>query len=691
MATERTFRTDVDLDPSPAARTSFAPGRSTVTSRHVMRRARDEQGVAPDADARVERAATSQGAPLPAELRGRFESSLGADLSGVRVHTGDVSADAAHAVGAKAYAVGRDIHFGAGHYDPSSSAGQVLIAHEVAHTVQQGSGPARRQAKLAVSSSGDAAELEADRAAEAMVAGHRAALSPGGGATLHRDELDGCPTDQPCMTTNDPAVASQAMANPNTTIDDPRVHAQNNPRADECVAFHPDPSDPYTKPPFDWSATAPVASTNSKAPYEPKDGFANPKGPLDNSGHNVDASQAQIGDAVTAQDAFRAAMAQLAATTQSAYPRETEWMNAGKEIDGDPELRKMLGWTNPGGDNLSAVALGQESNGVKMADVFRAGPDAPVGTEANVDLSKANDTQAAKDAKLDVNGKLSALETANGNYLALVRQCHASARNVGNKIAALQIEKLGTEVADAEGELQKATNERHEAIEAIKESTEAIEASLKLVEGVTNLAHHPDHTVFNVAEAGVKLSSIARTRAATEGLTEKINTLSGKVGSGKQRIAACKVKLANDEVDTAKASFDALRGQVDVAKQAVVDAANAVQVAYDKFGDAAGSAAGGSDENQKRVSAAVRAIPKVEKVVADTTMLVNACEVPAFTADGGRGYNAAFGRSAFLLHVGWVKGLRQKYGKEAGTWQQRLQSLQGIAGSFGNGGTSEPG
>jgi hypothetical protein len=154
------------------------PGKSTVTSRYLLR-ARDGNGVAAGAEQAVERAAGSSGAPLPGELRERFEGSLGADLSDVRLHTGAESAEAAASVGARAYAVGQDVHFAAGAYDPSSSAGQFLIAHEVAHTVQQRGAAPRRQHKLAVSSAGDTAEVEADRAAEAMVAGAAAWVTTG--------------------------------------------------------------------------------------------------------------------------------------------------------------------------------------------------------------------------------------------------------------------------------------------------------------------------------------------------------------------------------------------------------------------------------------------------------------------------------------------------------------------------------
>src|SRR5689334_23005507 len=75
---------------------------------------RDDNGVAAGASEAVAQAGGSSGTPLPDELRTRFEGSLGADLSGVRVHTGPDSQAAADAVGARAYAVGNDIHFGAG-------------------------------------------------------------------------------------------------------------------------------------------------------------------------------------------------------------------------------------------------------------------------------------------------------------------------------------------------------------------------------------------------------------------------------------------------------------------------------------------------------------------------------------------------------------------------------------------------
>jgi hypothetical protein len=131
---------------------------------------RDSNGVAARADIAVDSAGTSSGHTLPDDVRGRFEGSLGTDLSAVRIHTGTASAEAARAVGAKAYTVGQDIHFGAGQYAPTDPAGVHLLAHEVAHTAQNQGAVASRMNRLEVSSPVDAAEVEADRAADAMVA-----------------------------------------------------------------------------------------------------------------------------------------------------------------------------------------------------------------------------------------------------------------------------------------------------------------------------------------------------------------------------------------------------------------------------------------------------------------------------------------------------------------------------------------
>jgi hypothetical protein len=85
----------------------------------------------------VKHAANAPGRPLDGPTRAFFEPRFGGDLSQVRIHTDDRAAASADAVNARAYALGNDIAFGAGEYDPGTVAGRRLIAHELTHVVQQ--------------------------------------------------------------------------------------------------------------------------------------------------------------------------------------------------------------------------------------------------------------------------------------------------------------------------------------------------------------------------------------------------------------------------------------------------------------------------------------------------------------------------------------------------------------------------
>jgi murein DD-endopeptidase MepM/ murein hydrolase activator NlpD len=83
----------------------------------------------------------SPGQPLDSETRTFMNSRFGHDLSGVQVHTDEKAAESARAVNALAYTFGRDVVFGAGQYAPGTSKGKQLIAHELAHMLQQNPGP----------------------------------------------------------------------------------------------------------------------------------------------------------------------------------------------------------------------------------------------------------------------------------------------------------------------------------------------------------------------------------------------------------------------------------------------------------------------------------------------------------------------------------------------------------------------
>lgn len=77
------------------------------------------------------------GAPLDAGTRSMMEARLGHDFGRVRVHNDAPADQAARGIGALAYTSGTDIAFASGQYEPHTPGGQHLIAHELAHVVQQ--------------------------------------------------------------------------------------------------------------------------------------------------------------------------------------------------------------------------------------------------------------------------------------------------------------------------------------------------------------------------------------------------------------------------------------------------------------------------------------------------------------------------------------------------------------------------
>lgn len=122
------------------------------------------------------------GQSLDDEVRARLESSMGVDFSQVRVHTSPEADTLNRQLGAKAFTTGNDIFFRQGQYDPHSSAGQELIAHEATHVVQQNSGMVQGGTGMTVNAPGDAFEQEADAVASQVMR----ATAP---ASLQRDPL----------------------------------------------------------------------------------------------------------------------------------------------------------------------------------------------------------------------------------------------------------------------------------------------------------------------------------------------------------------------------------------------------------------------------------------------------------------------------------------------------------------------
>jgi hypothetical protein len=127
----------------------------------------------------------SPGQPLDGATRAFMNQRFGHDFSRVRIHSGGAAEQSAQDVNANAYTVGHKIVFGAAQFAPGTERGNRLLAHELAHVVQQGaSTPA---GEISIGSVDSPEEREADRAADQLVTFPKAGpllATPGGVPTL---------------------------------------------------------------------------------------------------------------------------------------------------------------------------------------------------------------------------------------------------------------------------------------------------------------------------------------------------------------------------------------------------------------------------------------------------------------------------------------------------------------------------
>jgi hypothetical protein len=138
---------------------------------------------------------SSSGKPLDPEVREDMEGRLGHDFTDVRVHDDGAAHESARAVNAHAYTVGSNIVFQRDTYDPTSTEGKTMLAHELTHVVQQRNGPVEgtpASGGINVSDPSDRFEREASANAERAMAApapeaHAPAAPMTAGAAVQRE------------------------------------------------------------------------------------------------------------------------------------------------------------------------------------------------------------------------------------------------------------------------------------------------------------------------------------------------------------------------------------------------------------------------------------------------------------------------------------------------------------------------
>ena len=160
-------RFDSAVAPSVLLRLQRLQGNTWV--RRMLARSAEPgspEPVRPGVEGLIERKLRS-GRALDSALARRMGTALRADFHGVRVHDDNEADHLNRQLQARAFTAGEDIFFRRGHYDPGSSSGRELLAHELAHVVQQNAG---LRCRLLVGAAEDESEREADHVARDVIA-----------------------------------------------------------------------------------------------------------------------------------------------------------------------------------------------------------------------------------------------------------------------------------------------------------------------------------------------------------------------------------------------------------------------------------------------------------------------------------------------------------------------------------------
>jgi Domain of unknown function (DUF4157) len=155
--------------------------------------------------------AARSGTPMPPALRSYFEPRFHHDFSGVRIHADAEAANAAKSVQARAYTLGHSIVFGSGEYSPTTPSGRHLLAHELAHVVQQGA--ASRQGRNA-----NSANVEINGSSHFSDDGQRAPVGHSTGVHIAR---------KPCLEGSNSCPAQIDGANDQTATGESKLDTNN--------------------------------------------------------------------------------------------------------------------------------------------------------------------------------------------------------------------------------------------------------------------------------------------------------------------------------------------------------------------------------------------------------------------------------------------------------------------------------
>lgn len=124
------------LDTPSSAQRQDLPERDELMMKPIIQRHNGPKDANPNLEQAINQS-RGGGRPLDKKIRGPIEQAFGANFGDVRVHSDTKAHQLNESIQARAFTTGQDLFFRQGAYQPSSPAGQELLAHELTHVVQQ--------------------------------------------------------------------------------------------------------------------------------------------------------------------------------------------------------------------------------------------------------------------------------------------------------------------------------------------------------------------------------------------------------------------------------------------------------------------------------------------------------------------------------------------------------------------------
>lgn len=666
------------------------------------------------------RAEAGPSAALPEPLREQFGRSLGRDLSDVRLHTDASAARAARSFSAKAVTVGNDIYFAAGAYDPSSSQGQHLLAHEVAHTAQQSAAPSSGSA-LTVSSPGDACEVEADSAADAMLSGAPATFSPSSdaGRVVMRSPEDGAGGAH-SWDGNDDAAEADAREFGSEGTEGQRA---GNPEREAAEKERQDSRAKLEDLEVNWLVEA--------GPGEPVD-FEDMPFITELTGGDCPPPVMEAEHAMDWVHAFMGSWDEVTGIHRGVAPHIQAFVGASQMakqlgLERDANDPKTQGWDSPqqrGG--MERYAEEQGTNGKhSVKDMFRGGELDPQFKELDRSVAgfDAADQKTIKDSLLARQQALDGVAKASGELQAVTATtAKAKLLELQGKDLAMDKVKLSVRQAEKEQQIQELTTERDRI-------NGQIGAALAVIDGVASIMK-----VRN-AEAGARGEAAGEALKTTAGVATTLVNLdyNNEINQINTAVSGIKVQMANDDlaiafVDKKKAIVE-YQGWIKAELQAKEAAVRTQYGVYKSAHDAAAAALRAAavnktkkeqkerderadvlppkdkskltkDERAKlrakdeadqeaqevagdRAEAVLRAVAVVDTVLDKAKAGAAVCREPGYSRASGIGFSVVGSPQEILTRVAAIRGYRAGFLQVVARWQARRDELMQIISGHG--------